>query len=74
MIKVYLLQHYHTYGLDSEHDEIKAIGIFSSSLIAEEAITRYMELPGFKEYEKDCFYISEYDLDQELWTEGFIQG
>ena len=73
MIKVYLLEHSYAYGVASEHDETKAIGVFSSRSLAEKTIMKYKELPGFKEFSIGCFYISEYDLDQELWTEGFVE-
>ena len=39
--KVYLLQHYYDYGKESEHEEVKELGVYSTRELAEEAIDRY---------------------------------
>jgi hypothetical protein len=41
--------------------------------IAEKAISEYRLLPGFSEYDDECFYISEHELNVGSWLEGFIQ-
>ena len=46
MSKVYLLQHYYDYGKESEHEEVKELGVYSTRELAEEAIDRYATLPG----------------------------
>ena len=33
----------------------------------------YKLLPGFNEYDDECFYIGEYELNVGSWLEGFIQ-
>ena len=67
MKTVFILQH--SYELDG-HDETKLIGAYSTKEQAELAITRLKDKNGFK-YRPDAFEISEYELDQDNWTEGF---
>lgn len=70
MKTVFLLQHSYEVG---EFDETKVIGIYSSKEKAEETVKRYKQLPGFKDYPDECFYIDEYELDSDNWQEGFIK-
>ena len=71
--KVYLLQHYYDYGKESEHEEVKELGVYSTRELAEEARDRYATLPGFRDFPLDCFYISLYTLDEDAgWEEGFV--
>jgi len=67
MKTIFILQH--SYELDG-HDETKFIGAYSTKEQAELAITRLKDKNGFK-YRTDAFEISEYELDQNNWTEGF---
>ena len=69
MQKVYIVHHVHELS-DLEDDE-KLIGIYGSRDKAELAIGRMKKLPGFKD-SPDDFVISEYILDQDHWTEGFV--
>lgn len=70
--KVYLLQHYYDYGKESEHEEVKELGVYSTRELAEEAADRYLPLPGFRDYPRECFQISEFVVDRDTaWTEGF---
>ncbi|MDR0465865.1 MAG: hypothetical protein LBH94_00755 [Deltaproteobacteria bacterium] len=71
---VYLLQHSYDYNIgDGETtEETKIIGIFSTVAEAEAAILHYKNLPGFKDYPDDCFYLEEYELDRRFWEEGFV--
>jgi hypothetical protein len=71
--KVYVLQHSYSIGAYGEYDETKLIGVYSSRESAEKTIGQYRMLPGFREYPLACFYIEEYELDQNHWTEGFIK-
>jgi hypothetical protein len=64
---------YH-YGNNSEHEEGKMIGIYSSRELAEKTIERYMLLPGFREYSAECFNIDKVKLDEEHWSEGFVDN
>ena len=69
---VYLLQHTYFHGENNKYEETKIIGIFESRIKAEETISKYSELPGFKEFSDECFSIDEYQLNAEEWAEGFI--
>ena len=72
MSKVYLLQHYYDYGKESEHEEVKELGVYSTRELAEDAADRYLPLPGFRDYPRECFQISEFVVDRDTaWTEGF---
>jgi hypothetical protein len=67
-VKVYILQHSYEIG---DCTETKMIGIYSSGHVAELAIERLRSLPGFAS-KPDDFYIDEYQVDQDHWTEGFV--
>lgn len=69
MKSVFLLQH--CYEIDGVED-IKTIGIYSSKEKAEGVVKKYKDLPGFRDYSEDCFYIDEYQIDHDNWTEGFV--
>ena len=70
--KVYYLVHRYRYGKDDEHVEGKWIGMYSTRELAEEAADRYLPLPGFRDYPRECFQISEFVVDRDMaWTEGF---
>lgn len=60
---------HHSYELE-ECEETKLIGAYSTREQAELAINRLKYKNGFK-YRPDAFVISEYELDQDNWTEGF---
>jgi len=67
------LQHYYDYGKESEHEEVKELGVYSTRELAEEAIDRYATLPGFRDFPLDCFFIAEPTLDKDAgWEEGFV--
>jgi hypothetical protein len=68
---VYLLQHVHEHK--SGNEDVKLIGIYSSIVRAKSAKRRIERLPGFK----DCaqgFNLEPYRLDEDHWTEGFVDG
>lgn len=60
---------HHSYELEG-CGETKLIGAYSTKEQAELAINRLKDKNGFK-YRPDAFEISEYELDQDNWTEGF---
>jgi hypothetical protein len=60
---LYKLVHYYEYGKNGEFDELKSLGIYSSRQKAEEAIQRYIRLPGFCNYPIECFLIGESTVD-----------
>jgi hypothetical protein len=65
---VFLLQHIH--NEDSDHEDIKIIGIYSTIDAANAAIARSRNLPGFNE-SSDGFYVDEYEIDVDHWTSGY---
>lgn len=67
MQTVFVLQH--SYERDF-CDETKFIGVYLTNELAEAAIDRLKTQPGFKDRIED-FYISEYELNKDHWTEGF---
>ncbi|WP_421944984.1 DUF7336 domain-containing protein [Pedobacter sp.] len=60
---------YHSYELEG-CDETKLIGAYSTKEQAELAIIRLKDKNGFK-YRPDAFEISQHELDQDNWKEGF---
>ncbi|MEL1136604.1 hypothetical protein AAC978_15640 [Desulfitobacterium sp. THU1] len=68
MTSVFLLQH--CYEVNNI-EEIKIIGIYSSRSKAELVVEKYKGLLGFRNY-PNSFFIDEYRLDEDNWTEGFI--
>jgi hypothetical protein len=58
-------------NFDERHDDVKIVGIYSSSEAAQSGIYRTRELAGFQE-EPDCFIIDTYTLDEDKWTDGFV--
>lgn len=69
---VYLLQHSYETGYKFQYTETKIIGIYSLRKIAEQKIEEYLNLPGFCKFNRDTFYIDEYEIDKDHWAEGFI--
>ncbi|MCZ4244803.1 DUF7336 domain-containing protein [Pedobacter punctiformis] len=67
MRTVFILHHSYELG---GCNETKLIGAYSTKEQAELAITRLKDKNGFK-YRPEAFEISEYELDQDNWTEGF---
>jgi hypothetical protein len=69
MSTVFVVQHEHEVA--DEVDDAKFIGVYSSRETAEAAVQRLRHAPGFRDT-PDCFYISEYRLDQDHWVEGYV--
>ena len=80
MKTVYLLEHLHI--LPDESEDIKTIGVYRSKEEAIAAIERLKNQPGFLEFSKlidpsiedygDGFYLQEYELGKDQWTDGFV--
>ncbi len=70
--RVFILQHCYEYGENNEFTETKFIGVYSSQEQAVCAINRLKNKKGFKDYPLECFYVDEYMLDKDQWSEGFI--
>lgn len=80
MKSVFLVQHLHT--LDDECENVKIIGIYRTQDAALAAIEKVKDQPGFEEFPElrnpledyeveDGFYIDEYTLDEDHWTDGY---
>ena len=72
MQKVYYLHHIRDKG--TEYGDDKKIGTFGSYQLAEESINRLKDKDkdkeGFIDY-LNGFYIEEYIIDKDYWTDGF---
>lgn len=67
MKSVFVVQHeYETNGFD----HIKFIGVYSNFQNAENAVNQLSKLQGFRD-RKEGFCITEYDLNESHWIEGF---
>ena len=71
MASVFVLQHVHSQ--DDGSEDVKLIGVYSSSEKAREATARLARLPGFADA-PDGFHIDEYRLDQDHWAEGYVSA
>lgn len=72
MGSVFVLQH--SYAHCDGHDETKMIGVYSSEEKARNVIEKLKYAAGFCEYPTDCFYIDEYEIDQNHWEDGFFKA
>jgi len=70
MKSVYILQHSYETS-DTGEEKTKFIGVYSTKGKAQETVKRLSSQPGFKDF-PDCFYIDEYEIDQDTWIEGFV--
>lgn len=67
-VAVFVLQHV---AREREADaDVKLVGVYATRQEAQNAIRRLRMAPGFRE-NPDGFYVDEYLLDQDHWTEGF---
>ena len=66
MESAFLLQHERP-----DTEDVKVIGLYSSEAAARAAIERLRLQPGFSDY-PNGFTIDRYKLDQDNWTEGFV--
>jgi hypothetical protein len=59
-------------------EDIKLIETYSSNETARAAIEQFKVQPGFCDYphltddEESGFYLDEYELDKDHWSEGFV--
>jgi len=79
MRSVFVVQHLHI--LPCEEENVKMIGVYSSQAEAEAAVSRLRRQPGFASFsrivlpddvDRSGFYIDEYEIDKDHWTEGFV--
>lgn len=69
MGNVYLVQHMSR--IDG-CDDVKIVGVYSSVTLAQTAVRRAADQPGFAA-EPDGFSIDCYELDSDHWTLGFVR-
>lgn len=69
MDKVYLL--YHIRNEDTDDEDVKLIGIYSSYELARKAQERAKYKPGFIDYPDD-FQIFDAVINRGSWEEGFV--
>ena len=55
-----------------ETGRVKVIGLYSSRVMAEEAMERARVQPGFAQ-EPEGFTIEQYELDKDHWPRGFVR-
>ena len=77
---VFVVQHLRS---EEESEDVKLIGVYSSRAEAEAAVDRKRKFPGFSAFprivdplhdeDESGFYIDEYPLDQDQWSEGFVR-
>ena len=67
MTTVFIVQHCRSVD---EYDEIKLIGAYSSEALANAAVARLAQLPGFKD--SGDFSVDRYRVDRDQWADGFI--
>lgn len=77
---IFLVQHLHV--LEDDQEEYKIIGVYESREAALDAIQRVANQPGFRGWPKmidpmeddqeNGFYISEYEIGKDHWTEGYV--
>ena len=72
MKEAYLVQHYYQSNKDLDYEKIKELGIYSDKKRAEEAIERFLKLPGFKDH-LEFFHIDRLVINENHWREGFIE-
>jgi hypothetical protein len=80
MNSVFILQHLHV--LPDGEENIKMIGVYRTYDSALAAVFRLREQSGFADFpdvitadnsgSRDGFYIDEYELDADNWSEGFV--
>nr|CAS02555.1 putative integron gene cassette protein [uncultured bacterium]CAS02958.1 putative integron gene cassette protein [uncultured bacterium] len=80
MPSVFVLQHCHV--LPTDEDDVKVIGVYASRRDAEAAVERLRLQPGFIDHprivdpeaddDRNGFYIDEYPIGKDHWTEGYV--
>ena len=79
MPSVFVLQHCHV--MLTDEDNIKLIGVYATRKDAEAAIERVRLQPGFMDHpqiadpdsdDRNGFYIDEYAIGEDHWTDGYL--
>jgi hypothetical protein len=56
---------------ETEHEDVKFIGVYSTEALARAAVERSKILPGFRGC-PDGFTVDPYLLNKDHWTSGYI--
>ena len=69
-MEVFVVQH--AYPLEDEEgdEQIRFLGVYTSRRLADEAVARFVERPGFSAH-PNGFRIDPYEMDKDHWTDGF---
>jgi hypothetical protein len=80
MNSVFVVQHLRR--LPSGEDSVMFIGVYRTKHGARQAVERLSSQPGFSKHpfvvdfesseDDQGFHVSEYELDKDHWTEGFV--
>lgn len=80
MESVFVVQHLHV--LSDGTDDVKFVGVYRTRGTAQAAVERLNGLPGFCDHpdlvdptscnDRNGFYIDEYQVDIDHWTEGYV--
>lgn len=77
MRELYILRHIYNFeGEDGSQYQFedKFLGIYSSKEKAGEAVNRYIEMEGFRQYPRECFKLEKWEVNQDTaWREGFVK-
>ena len=66
---VYVVHHVHEF--ENGADDVKLIGVYSSSKKANLAVDYLKGKVGFSAY-PEGFHVQKFELNKEQWTEGFV--
>ena len=62
---------HHVHNPDTDLEDVKLIGVYSSKSSAEVAVARLAAQPGFDQPD-GRFEMDEYQVDRDHWEEGFV--
>lgn len=66
---VFVLQHVRVRA--GEDEDVKLIGVYSTTEAAQAAVARLSRQPGFRD-STTGFHVDRYTIDKDEWTEGFV--
>ena len=69
MEHVFVLQHVNSRADGVE--DVKFIGVYSTSANANHAVAQLRRQPGFCD-STDGFHVDKYRIDEDHWTEGYV--
>lgn len=73
MTMIYVVSHL---DMDTQNDDThtKLIGVYSTQDLAERAVARLRDKPGFRDYSEECWFLAPHRLDDivDYLDEGFL--